>query len=377
MPLKILHVASFIGNIGDNASHMGLYHVLNDFLYDNYCVHQIEIRKFYNNYKGNDKHRFDRSFIEFANNFDLLVIGGGGFLDYWVPNSATGTTINVRIEELDNLKTPMLITSVGCFPHKPVPDGNLDRLKRFLDYSLHNRNITITFRNDGSLVNLAKNFGENYSNKFIEILDNGFFYIPKNNSIFPVNKKYIAINISNDQIDMLSNLHGRIDKKLYYEQIKVFIETIIHEHSVGVVLLPHIHSDLKAISMIVERLDDLLVRSNVSIAPCVQSDAGADYSFSIYNNSSLVIGTRFHANVCAVAMGKKCIGIAVLDRVKFLYDSLNAKNSFVFPDKDFDIQLTQKAKFLLKNDVDFNRNHLEMLKNKSTEFYRKYLSKFT
>ena len=49
--MKILHLASFNGNVGDNASHMGLYNFLNDINPD--CnFDQIEIRKFYKNYTG-------------------------------------------------------------------------------------------------------------------------------------------------------------------------------------------------------------------------------------------------------------------------------------------------------------------------------------
>ena len=40
---KILHVASFIGNIGDNASHCGLYSILHSVLGDNASIEQQEI----------------------------------------------------------------------------------------------------------------------------------------------------------------------------------------------------------------------------------------------------------------------------------------------------------------------------------------------
>ena len=52
--MKILHIASFRGNIGDNASHLGFYSIL-DQVIKNYSVERIEMRKFYKNYNGDDK----------------------------------------------------------------------------------------------------------------------------------------------------------------------------------------------------------------------------------------------------------------------------------------------------------------------------------
>lgn len=52
--MKILHVASFVGNIGDNASHQGLEGILKEY-FNNYDITRLEIRKFYKNYNRVDK----------------------------------------------------------------------------------------------------------------------------------------------------------------------------------------------------------------------------------------------------------------------------------------------------------------------------------
>ena len=78
---KILHVASFIGNIGDNASHCGFYSILHSVMGGNASIEQQEIRKFYKNYHDADKLSFDLDFVDYANRFGLLIIGGVGFLD--------------------------------------------------------------------------------------------------------------------------------------------------------------------------------------------------------------------------------------------------------------------------------------------------------
>ena len=89
--MKIIHLASFLGNIGDNASHIGLKKVL-DSLVGDYVKEEVEIRRFYANYNKSDSLRFDDDFLKYLQNFDLWLIGGGGYLDNQIKDSATGTT---------------------------------------------------------------------------------------------------------------------------------------------------------------------------------------------------------------------------------------------------------------------------------------------
>ena len=46
--IKILHFASFTGNVGDNLNHLGFYKSLdNEFGNNNYFIEEEEIREFY------------------------------------------------------------------------------------------------------------------------------------------------------------------------------------------------------------------------------------------------------------------------------------------------------------------------------------------
>ncbi|MFW3341613.1 hypothetical protein [Aliarcobacter butzleri] len=120
-----MHIASFSGNIGDNASHIGFYNILSSII--DYDIAQIEMRKFYQNYNKADKLSFNKEFIEYINSFDICFIGGG-FLDYHIKDSKTGTTIDIDLSLIKNIKTPTYFTSLGSNPHKEVPKENIEKI---------------------------------------------------------------------------------------------------------------------------------------------------------------------------------------------------------------------------------------------------------
>lgn len=352
--MKILHIASFNGNIGDNASHIGFYKILNAYL-DNFELNQIEIRKFYKNYKKSDALSFDNAFIELMNSYDLCLIGGGGFLDYWVPNSMTGTTIDIDPMLIHKINTPTLFTSIGSNPHKIIPSNNIKKYKLFLEKACANNNIKFAFRNDGSIESLKRDVGVINDSCFNEILDHGFFYDVDKEYEPIVKGKYVAINITEDQLEMQSQNRGKIDKPNYYKELSQVLNHIVFNLNLQIILVPHIYSDLNAISSLLNFLDDDIIRNYVSVAPCIQGDFGTNRLFSIYKKSEFVIASRFHANVCSLAMGKKTIGIAVLDRVKYLYEYLGIPNNAINIESSFGLEIIKiidstipKSKLFLK-----------------------------
>lgn len=366
--MKILHVASFVGNIGDNASHMGFYRILDSFFH-NYSVEKHEIRKYYKNYNHSDKRYFDGEFVRYVNTFDLLVIGGGGFLDYWVPDSSSGTTIDIEPKLLSKISVPTLFTSIGCFPHKNIPDGNIDKFRRFLDAALSNPKIRIAFRNDGSIESLKHDIGVEYSGRVSEVLDNGFFYATERDYVFPLRADYIAINITNDQIDMTSRIHNKINKDQYYKELSCIVTHIVRQLKMDVVFVPHIYSDLESISTLLKNIDDTVARNNVSVAPYVQGDDGANYIFTIYKQSAAVIATRLHANICSLAMGKATIGLAALDRVAHLHESVGS-SSYAIPTDAFSAQVVEKLLRSHKNDAVLA--NIDRLKSSSLNVYKSF-----
>lgn len=371
--MRILHVASFTGNIGDNASHSGFAHLLDGF-FPRYDITRLEIRKFYQNYTHADKHRFDADFVAYANRFDLLVIGGGGFLDYWVAGSASGTTIDMEPALLGTLTVPTLITSMGCAPHKAIPEGNIEKFRAFLDAALANPRIRIGVRNDGSVNAIRRDIGAQYLEHIPEVLDHGFFYDTAAKPDILPEGRYVAVNITDDQIRMNSSARGSIDHDRYYGELAATCRFLAEEQGLPLVFVPHIYSDLHAISQLLAKLNDFTIREKISVAPCIQGDAAADWLFGIYKHSALVLGTRLHANICSLAMGKSALGLVALDRVKYVYDFCNLQDRYVLLDGDFSADLTQKASAALSSPTP--DTGLEAKRQTSRAIYEQWLGSF-
>ncbi|MEO6497705.1 MAG: polysaccharide pyruvyl transferase family protein [Mucilaginibacter sp.] len=370
--MKILHVASFDGNIGDNASHMGFRTLLSEVMDAEYSIEQLEIRKFYNNYSLPDKQRFDEDFASLANKYDLLFIGGGGFLDFDIKGSATGTTIGISPQVLDKIKVPVIISSIGSNPRNEIPEGNIEKFSAFLDSFLAGKNRHLAVRNDGSREVIREVIGEKYYNAIPEVLDHGFFYDNDGSLYRPTEKDYILINTTSDQVQMKNRGIGEVNESSYVAEMGTVLNHIIHETPYDIVFAPHIYSDFKAIDSLLKNVNDFHLRTRIVIAPYVQGNYGCNQIFSAYKNSSLVLGMRFHANVCTIAMGNAGIGLGALDRISGMYKSLGMDDQFVTVDQPFsDKLITAMGRSIITPGI--NTVKLAEKKARTTAYYRDIL----
>jgi polysaccharide pyruvyl transferase WcaK-like protein len=370
---RILHIASFDGNIGDNASHIGFDNILSLLDLD-LSIDRLEIRKAYNNYKGKDKILFDETFAEEANNYDYVIFGGGGFLDYWVENSPTGTTISLTETAINKLTTNVLITSVGAHPNKKVPEKNYELFRSFINKIAKKDNFTVALRNDGSKDSLCSVFDNKFASNFNEVLDHGFYYKPKIEDRLKIEGDYICFNVTKDQVNMYNNGNKIEDFTSYFHEISSLVISIINDYGYKVVFMPHIYSDISAISELFDYLPDWALRNEIIVAPYIQGDDGCDFIFNTYVKSSGVIASRYHANVVALDNGINCFGLSPLSRIKSLNEDLDNHFGYAFPTPGFSKEIIS---FLFESKVD-NRNaimkSLISKKEKTLEFYCEYFS---
>lgn len=346
---RIIHLASHTGNIGDNASHIGLRKILSEVLEDDYSIDRLEIRKAYNIYSRSDKINFDEKFAEKVNEYDLLIIGGGGFLDFWVENSVTGTTLDIKEEIINKIKTPTLIASVGSIPHKEVPKGNVEKFRDFIELLLGKDNIRLAVRNDGSKKIIKDYIGEKFSKQIPEILDNGFFYGIDEDRFDIFDKNFVVINTTVDQLNMKNRRLGEIDSEVYHDELTKVVEYLLSNTNYEIVFVSHIYRDLKSINSVLERLDDFDIRTRISVAPYLHGDDGCNKLFSLYDNSDLILGMRFHSNICSLAMNKLSIGLAALDRVVNMYEGLNLRERYVRVDYEYSSTAIKRIESCLSN----------------------------
>ena len=317
--LKVLHLASFLGNIGDYANHRGFYKMFRKVAPVAEFT-QVEIRKFY---KNRSELKFDNNFLKQINNHDLLVLGGGGFFDLQWDYSNTGTTVDFTEEFINGIKIPVLVNAMGYHEYEEVKEKNVKKFKNFLNIILNKDNWFVSVRNDGSFERMFSRYGK-LVNKVLKVPDSGFFYSPKRHCQLNLKDKntiWIGLNITNDLFN--KNFNKDLDVDTFNNLFGQFISQVLKENkNYKIIFFPHAHQDLITISIILNKLDDKYKREKIMVAPFVTQENSIDQVFDLYRLCLCVVGMRFHTNVCSVGMGTPSIGLAGHEQVSALYREL-------------------------------------------------------
>lgn len=358
--MNILHVASFSGNIGDEANHNGFYRNFKRYIDKDINVNQVEIREFY---KSWGLRKFDNSFVEQCNQYDLLVIGGGNFFELCWEYSQTGTTIDIGLEELSQIKVPIFINGIGVDDTKGYSTETLSRFRRFLCVLLEREKTIITVRNDGSFGILKKYFSDLPLNK-IKIVPDGGFFLKVNEDIgLQLNNKreYIGVNIAGD---MLKTRFGDDNtyKNFIEEMASQFNKILESNNNRTLVLFPHIYADLLPIQELLKNIKDVYRRNNIIVAPLLNGSCkGGEYIFSFYKKCDFILAMRFHANICAIAQNIPHIGLITLDKHKSLFEELGLEDRMIMITKG---QVKQSFGTELFAKIESSLNEKEVIKFK-------------
>lgn len=328
--MRVLHVASFHGNVGDNANHLGMRTMLQSGLDEPLEFDELEMRRFYQKYDGNDKMRFDEAFADLANTYDLVIFGGGNFFEIWIEASATGCTIDMPAEIVDKIRTKVVFFGLGFDQYKGSSERTRERFLAFLKRMKANGNFLISVRNDGSMSQFLRAYGSDHVDLIQEVPDGGFFLpVPTNvQPVFPEGRFNIAVSVA---MDMAEVRFGKGNAKAGHKNlVESFVRFITHFSSLvsssHVTLMPHIYSDIRAISDILDLLPDHVRRERVSIGPCVSGFNGVGPTFINYARASCVVGMRFHASVCSMGFGVPSVGIGTYGKIADLYQGLGREN---------------------------------------------------
>jgi polysaccharide pyruvyl transferase WcaK-like protein len=324
--MRILHVASFHGNVGDNANHNGLRFQLSRAFPETILYDELEIRRFYQKYDGPDKLQFDEAFAALANSHDLVIIGGGNFFEILIESSSTGCTIDIPPKVLDMLTSRILFYGLGFDTYKGSSAATRDKFYRFLQRLLSSGQFLVTVRNDGSVEQLEDCYGQEISKTVLKVPDGGFF-IRLDGAAKPLTKPDRCNIVLSIAEDMLSVRFPALDNSSAYRMlVSSFAEymkrMVAARSGVNFILMPHIYSDLHVMSEIVNALPEYIRRNSVTVGPYVSGPGSESIVFSTYQAASCAVSMRFHGNVVPIGLNVPTLGISTYRKISDLYREL-------------------------------------------------------
>lgn len=374
--IKSLHLASFNGNIGDIANHIGFWNLFRKYVSDNVNITRLEIREYY---KSWGKRKFDDSFVDMVNSFDLLVIGGGNFFDVKWEYSRTGTTLDIPQEILEKIHIPIVFNGLGLDYN---PDAGLERVRsRFESFIGHltqnNDKYIVSVRNDDSINILNHYFSGELLDNVIQVPDGGFFTSAKDyfHPEISDDKINIAVNIAKDRI--VDRWGSDKNYEEYCKEFTKFINVLFSKNNnIRIVFVPHIPSDLQAISDVICRVKDYYCRKNITIAPYLNGvSTPGQYLVDLYRKTDIAIGMRYHSNICSIAMNTPTIGIVTLNKHIELYKNIGMDDRLFNVNKiSFAEDLCKKVLTTLSNKELFSAQNVSLvnrLEQQSIPYYRK------
>jgi polysaccharide pyruvyl transferase WcaK-like protein len=338
-PLRIAQLASFRGNIGDNANVVGTRALLRRNLGCEIEFTDLEYLEYEPDPRWGGR-KFDEAFADIANAHDLLMIGGGGFFELAVDRSATGTPIDLSVEILDRIEVPIVFYALGFHVSYGICEARTEKFRAFLNYLQQRRDVLISVRNDGSLDTLRSVLGEAYARQVDKVPDGGFFTQPVSceHAELPPDGRRIAINLAGDGLCLRFHERGptehtNCDK--FLERFAAVMNGLFRKReAVHAILVPHIPEDLAIIARFMQKVGPPFCRKRITVAPYIHGEAAQGYVFDLYSKCDAVIGMRFHANVCPIGLGVPTIGLITYPQVENLYQELGMPERSLRADAD-------------------------------------------
>jgi polysaccharide pyruvyl transferase WcaK-like protein len=319
--MKVLHVASFRGNIGDNANHAGFRPWLAQLAGQDIEWQEFEIRDVYRKTRA-----FDMTFAAEANGADLVVIGGGNYFELWVKDSPTGTSISIPDDVLDAIKTPIFINALGVDDAQGYTDETLGRFRKFLARLLTSPQYLVSVRNDGAMGSLKRHISDLPLDKVLHLPDGGFFSSYK--AAPHRSGPRLGINLAGDMLEQRFPGGDLLTYQGFLAELAEALATLWHElPNLHITLFPHIFRDLSVCADLLALLPDQLRRDQVRVAAYDSGATAATEAFGEYLACNLVLAMRFHSNVVPIAHGIPTLGLHCYEQVKRLYDELESPGS--------------------------------------------------
>lgn len=313
--LSVLHLASFVGNLGDNAMHDGEYRTRAEDLPWALEHRPCEVRDFIHW----RRRAFDDTFVAQANEADVVVVGGFSLFQLWRENTSSGTYLEAGPELFAAIRRPILFHGLGVDATRGVSPVAVARTRAFLDEMLAFDHCRFSLRNDGSSDFIRQHVGAAYADAMQVVPDGGLFAEPQAwpNPGLPEGRRFIAVNLAGDMPDKrYASADGEDLTERFGAAVAAGIEELLAaDETLICVFVPHIYSDFGPIGSVLDALDDRLRRERVTVAGLAQGEGGWSASFDLYRRASAVIAMRYHAGLASIGLGAPVFGISTHHKI--------------------------------------------------------------
>lgn len=314
-PLSALHLASFVGNLGDNAMHDGEYRTRSEDLPWTLTHRPCEVRDFIHW----RRRAFDETFVAEANEADIVVVGGFSLFQLWRENTSSGTYLEAGPDLFAAIRRPILFHGLGVDATRGVSPVAVARTRAFLDEMLGFDHCRFSLRNDGSCDFIRDHLGAAYADAMQVVPDGGLFAAPQAwpHPGLPEGSRFIAVNLAGDMPD---KRYAGADGEDLTERFAAAIasgigELLAADETLTCVFVPHIYSDFGPIGAVLNVLGDRLRRERVVVAGLAQGEGGWSASFDLYRRASAVIAMRYHAGLASIGFGAPVFGISTHHKI--------------------------------------------------------------
>ncbi len=313
-PMRILHVASFQGNIGGKLNHSGFRPWFEGIASRPVSWTGFEIRDVY---RG--RHAFDSAFRTLANLHDAVVFSGGNYFELWPDGSATGTSLDIPFDTISEIEVPLFFNALGVDIGQGYGIGSRERFLSFIEELLGRSNVLSSIRNDGSRSNLVASIGSDFGIACIP--DHGFFAEGLKSSS---RDNSIAINVACDMPEI------RFGGTSVDSFAREFAGALVELDRIGPERLfrfvPHVYSDLAIIARVMNFLPDDFRRGRVEVVAYGDSESCYSGACDAYVRADLALAMRFHANVLPISLGIPSIGLVNYPQLGYLFEELKLKD---------------------------------------------------
>jgi len=374
MILNVKHLATHSTNIGDGALVNGIRETLDkDIKFQLNFVNDCMMH--YDNFLGDKK--LDSEWVsDLNNNFDLLVVGGGGMIDGSRRNKNTGFAFNMELDLVQKISIPIVFYGLGFNLFTSQIFHNKKKLIESLNFFLNKKNVLFSVRNDHSKKRLEEFIGYT-SEKIIEIPDPGMFAKAKikKSDLISESQFNILIQLAGDNISSRLNLPNvRYLRKLIApfthlklkKQLGLILESLIklpNSENINFILSPHLLRDVKINSSFISLIPNRIQRFNFCMTPILKGGGSSSDFFSIYKNCDMVIGMRGHAVICSVGLGTPIIALSSHPKVRGFMESIGL-DYLEFTDKNISKKLSKKINHIFTNHSEIK---IQLEKIKKTE----------